>query len=320
MNTKAVLEMMKSIFSHKVGETVGIIYQDFNPLFNAKLKNAFIESKITAKFFFDTLKKNGFEAELFSYIPSEARDGVDAPREFYKITKDILIMPTVFSLTHTDFRKAMTSKGTRIASMPGFTERMMETVTTPEETLKLTNEVYEKMKTASKIRITGNNTDIMIEIAKVEPCPGMIDKKGVFDNLPGAEVTALPANANGNFTIPKGFGGLFPLKYEATFYLRNGRFFDIKGETPKAQEYIDKEVKPLVFGKENFDILAELGIGTNKNITKEYILKNGWSALLAEKIFGSAHFANGNNASLGGNNNVPVHIDWVVPDVKIEYL
>ncbi|MGB4704322.1 MAG: hypothetical protein WBI18_04510 [Candidatus Saccharicenans sp.] len=40
---------------------------------------------------------------------------------------------------------------------------------------------------------------------------------------------------------------------------------------------------------------------------------------MAEKIFGSIHFANGNSKGMGGRNDVPVHIDWVVPNVRAEY-
>jgi len=45
-----------------------------------------------------------------------------------------------------------------------------------------------------------------------------------------------------------------------------------------------------------------------------------WSTLVAEKIGGSAHFANGNSLGMGGKNDVPIHIDWVVPGVELEFL
>ena len=69
----------------------------------------------------------------------------------------------------------------------------------------------------------------------------------------------------------------------------------------------------------DFDVLAELGIGTNPSLNRDYILRHGWSTLVAEKIGGSAHFANGNSKSMGGVNEVPVHIDWVVDQVEITY-
>ena len=95
-----------------------------------------------------------------------------------------------------------------------------------------------------------------------------------------------------------------------------------------SQDYVDSIIKPQIFGGENYNLLAELGIGTNPIITAAYIAEHGWSPLLAEKIIGSAHFANGKNTYaddkakgiiLGGN-EVDRHIDWVVPGVRIEYL
>jgi leucyl aminopeptidase (aminopeptidase T) len=78
-------------------------------------------------------------------------------------------------------------------------------------------------------------------------------------------------------------------------------------------------IKPILFSQPDFDVMAELGIGTNPNINADYIARKGWTILTAEKISGSAHFANGNSKAMGGKNDVPIHIDWVVPNVTIHY-
>jgi leucyl aminopeptidase (aminopeptidase T) len=145
----------------------------------------------------------------------------------------------------------------------------------------------------------------------------------MYDNLPGAEAFAVPRHrgrTNGYFTVPKGWGGQQPISCEAKFIVKEGVIVDVQGQNSKDQGYIDNEIKPLIFGKPDHNVVAELGIGTNPNVTPQYIKEHGWSALLAEKIIGSAHFANGNSKAMGGRNDVPVHIDWVVPDVRIEFI
>ncbi len=60
--------------------------------------------------------------------------------------------------------------------------------------------------------------------------------------------------------------------------------------------------------------LAELGIGTNeKAILTGNILED-------EKILGTAHVAFGASAAIGGNVQVPVHLDCVVmrPTVELD--
>ena len=56
------------------------------------------------------------------------------------------------------------------------------------------------------------------------------------------------------------------------------------------------------------------GIGTNP------FLKISGNLLEDEKVKGTIHLAFGNSASMGGNNDVPVHIDGMVrnPDVFVD--
>ena len=58
-------------------------------------------------------------------------------------------------------------------------------------------------------------------------------------------------------------------------------------------------------------VVAEFGIGTNS------VLQISGNLLEDEEVKGTIHIAFGNSASMGGNNDVPVHIDCMVrqPDV-----
>ncbi len=325
---RAILNSLRVNMGYKKGESVAIIMQEWNSEFGESFIEKFEKERELCHKMFEVFKSERVDVELLSYTPSEARSGVDAPTEMYEKIgyKDIIFMPTVFSLTHTGFRRAQTEKGSRIASMPGFTLEMFEEGgpmdVDYQELHEKTEKVAEFLRGAKFIKIVAYETDITVEIDQnlVHVSSGLLNKPKSYGNLPGAEAYVVPVhegNSNGYFTVFEGWGGSNPLKYKAKFFVEKGRIVDVRGESDKSQGYIDQAIKPLIFGGRDFNILAELGLGTNPNITKEYIKIKGWNTLVAEKIHGSAHFANGNSKGMGGENDVPVHIDWVVPDVKI---
>ncbi|MCX7942896.1 MAG: hypothetical protein N2746_00070 [Deltaproteobacteria bacterium] len=329
---KSILNALKINLGYRDGEKVGIVYQEINDKFDEKTKEKMRLSMELSKTMFEIYKAEGIDVELLSYVPSEARNGVDATEDLYEKTgyKDILFLTTTFSLTHTKYRKTQTERGTRIASMPGFTLEMFDKDGPMDvdynEIHNITCEIGEKLKNSRFVRVRAYGTDITVEIdpALVHISSGMLTSRGKFGNLPGAEAYVVPVHegdSNGYITIPRGWGGSEPLPCDLLFEIRKGRFVKVVGGDEEwVDEYIKKNVYPLLFERENFNVLAELGVGTNKNITEKYIKEKGWSTLIAEKIWNTAHFANGNSRGMGGANDVPVHIDWVVPNVKIEYL
>ncbi|MFH0870571.1 MAG: aminopeptidase [archaeon] len=329
---KSILDALMVNMAYKPSERVIIITQRWTPGLGDK--KIFSQTSATAGKMRDVFKREKIDSVLIDYIPSEARNGVDATDELYsKVDElgkaDVIFMVTAYSLTHTPFRKSLTKTGARIASMPGFTLEMFSKggpmSLDYNKVAKQTVMVASELRKSSRVRVTGKGTEMTVEIdnSLVFEGSGIIDKRGMYDNLPGAEAFAVPKHrgkTDGYFTVPKGWGGQQPIRCDAKFIVKDGAIVDVQAQDSKDQDYIDKEIKPLILGKPDHNVIAELGIGTNPNVTPQYIKKHGWSALLAEKIIGSAHFANGNSAAMGGKNNVPVHIDWVVPDVKIEYL
>ncbi|MGQ9800502.1 MAG: aminopeptidase [Candidatus Saccharicenans sp.] len=327
---RAILNSLKINLGYKPGEKVAIVMQEWNPNFENRFKHKFEKATELCLRMYKVFSEAGADTELLSYQPQEARSGVDATQDLYEKIgfKDIIFMPTVFSLTHTDFRKTQTEKGSRLASMPGFTLEMFEEggpMDVDYKTLnQQTEEIADKLRASRSVRVLAEDTDITVEIdpTLVHVSSGLLDKPGKYGNLPGAEAYVVPVhegNTSGYFTVPAGWGGPAPLKFRLKFFLEKGRFVEVKGDTEEAQQYAENEIKPLIFGGQDFEVLAELGIGTNPNITSEYVQQKGWNTLVAEKIFGSAHLANGNSKAMGGLNDVPVHIDWVIPGVKLDF-
>ncbi len=322
---------LKVNMGHKSGERVLIVSQEWHPAMGAHTEENFSRSKLVAQTMHVAFLGDGVDSTLLSYQPTAPDHGVDVPAQFYsKVANgghfDIAFMPTPYSISHTKFRKELCDNGSRVASMPTFTMKMFE----PDgpmsadynQVAKLSLDVARKMKELPYIHILGKGTDILVEatphLAHVDT--GLFHDRGDFGNLPAGEGYCVPKNANGYFSVPKGWGGEEPSKYNLQFRVNNGRIIDVQADDKNAQQYLKDTIHPLIFGGNNYNVLAELGIGTNHKITPEYVKKNGWTALTAEKIIDSAHFANGNSAAMGGSNDVPRHLDWVVPNVQIRYM
>jgi|GEM_PF-885485 len=227
-----------------------------------------------------------------------------------------------------------------------------------KEIVEYTNKIVKNLRENKFARVEGPGTLMSIEIDNqtAHSSDGLMSKPGESGNLPGAEAYAVPVyngKSYGCLTVPKGWGGDVPLPYKTTFFVKDGKFIDVlalteegfdalekfkenmiyypdtilnyiemlkvAGIDKQGQEYLNKEIKPKIFSQPGYEILAELGIGTNKAVTAESIKRFGWSPLLAEKIYQTAHFANGRSVNLGGINDVDIHLDWVVPITSILY-
>lgn len=326
----AIINALRVNMGYQSGEEVVIILQRWGKDLGGDTREAFAKSDMLATRMHDVLGAEGIAVRLIDYVPEEAGHGVDAPKDIDEAVGNpsIVFMPTAYSLTHTRFRNALTEKSARVASMPTFTLDMFDEggpmSVDSAQVHKDTERVAEQLRSGRYVRITGQDTDIIVEVDLdlVAISSGLMTNPGDYGNLPGAEAYAVPVhngNSNGHITVPVGWGGASPLEHATTFFVQSGRFVRAKGDSTAAQAYIDREVKPHLFSQPDFNVLAELGIGTNPNVTESYIAKHGWSPLTAEKISGSAHFANGNSKSMGGKNDVPKHIDWVVPGVRIDF-
>ena len=326
-----ILRALHENMGYRRGERVAIIVQEWAE--HLGRAEDFAESKALAREMESAFASAGIPVRICSYIPSIPRNGVDATEELYAqfdAPEEVVFMPTVFSLTHTRFRKMLSERGSRIASMPGFTLALFAPNGPMDADLEALEEataaVAQNLKSARSVHIRADGTEMDVEIEPmlVHSSTGNITKAGAVGNLPGAEAYAVPVhrgNSNGHFTVPAGWGGPFPLEHAMRFRIRNGAFHTVEAvdDTPDARRYAREVVAPLIFSGEDHEVFAELGIGTNPQITAGSIREYGWRILTAEKIWGSAHFANGNNAGMGGRNDVPVHIDWVVPNVSISY-
>lgn len=222
---------------------------------------------------------------------------------------DVVFCPTAKSLTHTDARRNASAKGVRIATFPGITKEVMIRGLNADykKISALTIKLQKILETGKQIKVTAPaGTDITFSISgrKAYASKGLFHAKGESGNLPTGEAFLAPVEGttNGVFVVDGSMAGLGLIKNaNIKIEVENGYATKISGGTlaKKLKVMLDK------VGKDARNI-AEFGIGTNDSAKLSGVL------LEDEKVMGTIHIAVGNNVSMGGSINVPIHLDGVV--------
>jgi leucyl aminopeptidase (aminopeptidase T) len=228
---------------------------------------------------------------------------------------DVALLVTTYSLSHTQARKEACTAGTRIASMPTITHEMiLRTLPVDyDEIAQLSTKIADIQSTGSEVHITSpNGTDVRFSIKGRTAIAdtGLFTKPGDFGNLPAGEAFVAPVEGSAEGTIV--FDGCFAdikLDQPITVTVKDGHATDIAGG--EAARVLTNKLAAV--GKDGYNI-AEFGIGTN---TTAQLNDN---LLEVEKVHGTCHIALGNNATFGGEVDVPFHSDGVIlkPTVKID--
>jgi leucyl aminopeptidase (aminopeptidase T) len=226
---------------------------------------------------------------------------------------DVVLAPTVQSLSHTAARKAASEAGVRIGTLPGVTEEMLERLMGGDldEMRRRGWAIVSALNSGSEVRITcPNGSDLKLG---VEGRHGIVDagelsNRGAFGNLPCGEgfIAPIEGTAEGKLVVDGSIASLGLLDAQVEMTLRGGHLIEASGsEGAELMELL------TVHGEDGTNV-AELGIGTNE----EAILTG--NVLEDEKILGTCHVAFGASAAIGGTVQVPVHLDVVVMEPTVE--
>ena len=218
---------------------------------------------------------------------------------------DVLLAPTVQSLSHTAARKRASESGARCATLPGVTEDMLARVMSAdmEGLRRKGHAVADALDRASEAHITdANGTDLRLDLSGREAIPdaGELTERGAFGNLPCGEGFISPAGGNGTLVIDGSMAGIGLVDEPVELVVEGGHLTSARGGQGMA--FMDLLTE---HGDDGTNI-AELGIGTNEKA------KLTGEVLEDEKIFGTCHIAFGASAGIGGTVQVPVHLDCVV--------
>ncbi|MDX6589780.1 MAG: hypothetical protein QOI84_1054 [Solirubrobacterales bacterium] len=226
---------------------------------------------------------------------------------------DVVLAPTIQSLSHTAARKQASDAGVRIGTLPGVTEEMLTRLMAGdlEEIRRRGWAVVSALNSGSEVRITcahGSDLRFGLEGRLGIVDAGELSNRGAFGNLPCGEgfIAPIEGTAEGTLVVDGSIAGVGLLETPTALTIREGHLTETDGSAGAA---LMELLSP--HGADGTNV-AELGIGTN-----EEALLTG-NVLEDEKILGSAHLAFGASAAIGGTVQVPVHLDCVLLEPTVE--
>ena len=234
-------------------------------------------------------------------------NGQEPPKAVAEAMKaaDIVICPTAKSLTLTNARIRAAEAGTRVATMPGITEKMFSqgAMTADYGAVERLTARITGMLTAcrtARIEKDGCVLTLNLEGRKGVPSPGVYRKPGQCGNLPSGEayIAPLEDGADGEMIIDGSMVGIGKLASPLHVVVKNGKLQEVTGDK---SENLD-----ILLANERNATIGELGIGTN-----EAAVLNG-VILEDEKVYGTVHIAFGTNTSFGGVNKADCHMDGII--------
>jgi leucyl aminopeptidase (aminopeptidase T) len=228
---------------------------------------------------------------------------------------DVVLAPTVQSLSHTAARRTASEAGVRIATLPGVTTEMLGRVMSAdmEELRRRGRAIAGTLTGGSEAMITcpnGSDLRLGLEGRTAIADDGRLTERGAFGNLPCGEgfIAPVERTSEGRLVVDGTIATVGLPAEPVTLAVERGHLVQASGEEgARLMELL------TAHGPEGTNV-AELGIGANeKAILSGNVLED-------EKILGTAHVAFGASAAIGGTVQVPVHLDCVVtkPSVSVD--
>jgi len=229
------------------------------------------------------------------------------------VAADVVLAPTIQSLSHTAARRAANQAGVRVATLPGVTEDMLGRLMNADmrKLRRRGAALVAALRDGAEARVTcRHGSDLRLGLEGRTPIPdaGELHRRGAFGNLPCGEafVSPLEGTAEGTLVVDGSIAGVGRVETPVELTLREGHLTEATG--PEGATLLELLT---VHGEEGTNV-AELGIGTNEEATLT------GNILEDEKILGTAHVAFGASAAIGGEVQVPVHLDCVIVEPTVE--
>jgi leucyl aminopeptidase (aminopeptidase T) len=231
------------------------------------------------------------------------------------LTQDVILLLTGVSLSHTDARRRAVKRGARLASMPGINAEMLKRAAGADYGVisKRSERLKSILADADSISVEtelGTAISFSVEGMQGHMEDGLYNRESTWGNIPAGEACIGPkeGSAKGVIVVDWSMSTIGSLLQPLVIQVEGGRAVEIKGKQASA---VVERLSP--FGRAAFT-LAEFAMGTN-----DWAQLSG-VVLEDEKVFGTAHFALGNNISFGGTIDVPIHLDGVLrtPTVTVD--
>ncbi len=221
---------------------------------------------------------------------------------------------TAKSMIHTAARKAASLGGTRYLSLPDYSLGLLA-----DDSLRadfaargvIGKRIAEAYTAGSEIKVTSPiGTDIAMRIdGRIgNSAPGYVAEPGATSSPPTIEsyVSPIEASSEGEVVVDGSipFPTLGLIREPIRLIIEAGRVVDVRGSDAKTVAELRR-----VFagpGSDKAYVLAECAVGLNDRASLSGIM------LTDEGTAGTMHFGFGSNATIGGVNEVPFHLDAVL--------
>lgn len=225
---------------------------------------------------------------------------------------DLVIGMTAMSLAHTRARHEANRKGARYLSMPDYSwpifrdPSVLTDYRSREADVRRVADVFSAGSEAHVTTALGTDMRLDIRDRLGNCCPGFVEAPGSLGSPPDIEANVAPIENGSNGVVI--VDGSIPcrevgmLKTPVRLTVVNGliKRFEGDAEVVATLEGLFEGV-----GTKKSRVLAECGVGMNLNAVLQ------GNMLTDEGASGCMHFGFGANATIGGANAVPFHLDFV---------
>lgn len=215
------------------------------------------------------------------------------------------------SMAHTKARLDVCAKGGRYLSLPEYSLEMLAHPALRVDYKGISarvREVTNKLTAAKRVRVVApGGTDVTLDVTDRigNFCPGYVDDTNALGSPPDIECNVSPVEdgSNGKVVVDGSiaFPGFGLMPTPVTLDVRQGVIRDMVGP----REILDALEKLFAPHGEKARVLAEFGIGFNPKA------ELSGNMLMDEGCHGTFHFGFGSNATVGGKNRVPFHLDFI---------
>ncbi len=289
--------LMREVLAVQPGETVLIVTDTDRP---RSITEALAYSAVSA----------GVEVVVTIMAPlAMGGEEPPAPVAAAMAAAQVVINQSTHTLTHSACVREAMSKGARIANLRNFTEEMMVCggITADYRQVRRITERLARLLTAAEaIRLTTpEGADLRMRCAGRSAIAqsGLVTKPGELSGLPDGEATLAPLEGltEGVAVAPYIADHLGLITEPFRMEIHQGRITGITGGRQAA------ELRRLLERKDaaGYNAASQFALGTNPACR---VVPNTREV---SKRLGTAHFALGDNLSLGGQSQSAVHLDFV---------
>lgn len=222
---------------------------------------------------------------------------------------DVILCLTQKSLAHTKARINANKNGARFLSLPDYNISLLKDKSINvnfQEYLKDVEKVTELLTKGGGILITTQNGTYLqanIDNRKGNCCPGFVNSQYLLGSPPDIEANIAPIEnlsegtimVDGSITCPE----IGLLQENVKLEIKEGKIHKITSD--KYTKILEK-----ILDISSKKVLAEIGIGFNKEAN---LCGN---MLIDEGSYGCVHFGFGSNITIGGQNQINFHLDFVI--------